>query len=78
MHFGCCRCSALDGFRSFESWRFRWPQIPGHGSGRRQRERRCGAGFAGFGALVVVGTGSYVGFLLILDSIFMAVSKPAA
>jgi O-antigen/teichoic acid export membrane protein len=31
-----------------------------------------GAGFAGFGALVVVGTGSYVGFLLILDSIFMA------
>jgi hypothetical protein len=31
-----------------------------------------GAGFAGFGALVVVGAGSYVGFLLILDSIFMA------
>ena len=31
-----------------------------------------GAGIAGFGTLVVVGAGSYVGFLLILDSMFMA------
>ena len=40
MHFGCCRCSALDGFRSSESWRFRSPH-PWAWWGRRQRERHC-------------------------------------